>query len=656
VDYSRVETDFEKADEPRRDKYASVETDMDHVPGYGPERIGLGRAAVQGLAQGVADAAGTFAGSPVGLAGVPYRVGAAIASGDARALSSTAKARQIFESLMEPYLQKPGTENERTMQTVMRSAVMGVPAGVVGGGLLGATGAITGPLAGEAARRMGASQLGQIAANVAGGAAPGIVASGVARLPGGSRVARGVSDQFRRETAERAVAQTLRRSVDDADTAVSVLDAEARGLAGPGRPSTAQALMDDAPGVLSLEASTARDLPGLNARLAQQRSASAQEIAAEASRSFPGQPGVVQESFGRLRDASRAAYKAAYDAIDDAAVGPVPLARVKAAAQASVEGAGRYGQRGVPALARKVLNDADDVSFAELQKLRAAINDRLKTVSPAVKSGAGTASAAEEANLLRMKGAVDETFRGLEDAGGAAAAQLSRANRQYAQYQETYGRAHKTIRNLMDREDPGDVVKRLVGSGTARPSDEARRLVRALSDDPDALEGMRRIWVQEAFGVDDLSNASGARAVKFLEQHERPSRILLGDDGYETARALADRVRKSTYGRTGTPGFSQGTGSANAPLSDHLESGAEALAAVVNPTGAAWNAVTRWMKDNATAEVQKQLLADALVDPKIARDMLRKVTPSNFREWTQRMDQHLRTSAARAGIVQGAKE
>ena len=62
------------------------------------------------------------------------------------------------------------------------------------------------------------------------------------------------------------------------------------------------------------------------------------------------------------------------------------------------------------------------------------------------------------------------------------------------------------------------------------------------------------------------------------------------------------------------------------------------------------------MKDNATAEVQKQLLADALVDPKIARDLLRKVTPSNFREWTQRMDQHLRTSAARAGIVQGAKE
>lgn len=662
MDYSSVETDFDKPAQPKQSKYASVPTEMDTLPSIGGGSIGLGRAAAQGLVRGGLDLGMAVADSTA--VGIPLRAAAAFIGRSPAAVTSTAKAKQIFESLMEPYLRKPGTEGERTAETLTRSAVTGIPIGLAGGGALGAVGAITGPLAGEIARRTGNSYevagvpVGEIAANAVGGMAPGAVVSAAARLPGGARIARGVSEQFRRETAERAVAQTLKRSVDNADEAAAVLDREARGLAGAGRPSTAQALMDDAPGVLSLEASTARDVPGLNTRLAQQRALSADEIASEAARAFPGRPGAVQEGFSRLRDASKEGYQAAYAAIDDAAVGPVSLGRVKGAAREIIDGAGQFGARGVPALARRVLNAGDDVSFAELQKLRAAINDRLKTVSPAVRSGAGTASPAEEAALMRLKASVDDTFRSLEGSGSDAAKQLAAANSRYARYQETYGRAHKTIRNLMDREDPGDVVKRLVGSGTARPSDEARRLVRALSDDPDALEGMRRVWMQEAFGVDDLSNASGARAVKFLQEHERPSRILLGDDGYETAKALADRVRKTTYGRAGTPGFSQGTGSANAALSDHLDAGAEALTAVVNtgPTGAAWNAVVKWMRDNATAEAQKQLLADALVDPKIARDLLRKVTPSNFREWTQRMDQHLRTSAARAGITTGAQE
>lgn len=663
---------------PPPQKPAGRSISLEDAYALGPEPIGLGRAGVQGLARGVSDLGAAVAGSAIGW---PSRLVAGGPLTDPRErrialMDGGAMARRVFESLITPYLAKPGTENERTFETVARSATVGVPMSIATGGGAQILGAVTGPLAAEVARRTGHSHpvniggaeipVGEIVANIAGGAAPQSIGTAITAAPGkvgavASRVERGLNPAARQEAALFGAGGTLRAAGIDPDDARTMarLGDEAIGAAGPGRASTAQALMDDAPNTLVLEGSVAKHSGTLGTRLQRLREQSGAELRNAGDMAFSGTPAAAKTGLVALRDAAKAEASALYDAIDDAAVGSVSLSRVKDAAESIVADAGSFGRRTVPSVVRDVLKEPGNVTtFGKLRELRVAVNDRLKTVSTAVARGAG-GSAQEQRHLQRLKASVDETFNALEGAGGTAAEQLRAANAAYARYSETYSRAHPTIRKLIDNEEPGDAIRALTGKGTARPSDEARRLVRALEGDPDAMEGLRRVFVEEAFGG-QVGDGPAAKAIKFFADHEKPARIILGDDGYETARLLADRLRKTTYGRVGTPGFSQSTGSIFGPASESLEQGVGVVEAILSPTGAATNAAARaaaeWMRDKATQRVQLQLLEDALVDTKVAKDILEKTRPENIVSWQRRMEKHLRRSAARSAATTAVQE
>jgi len=547
------------------------------------------------------------------------------------------------------------------------------------GGMGGLASSIIGSIAAESAKEAGLPGWAQIVAGVAGSASPGALGAIAPRIPGVAavtgRVGRGLSPTMRADAARMGAAQTLRGNVGNVPQAADALARESHGLNGPGLASTAQTLRREAPGMIGLEGGLVKtSSAGLGERLAARRAENASQIDDAYGAALRGDPAAVRPGLTSRIAASKKDYQKLYDAIDDASVGPVSLAGVKAEAKAIADEAGQYGAKTVPRLA-KLVAEADDVtSFTDLRRLRTALTDETRSLRASVKMGG---SAEELRNASRLLSKVDDEIDALGSAGTPAAGQLRTANAAYREHQALYSRAHPTVRKLLDNEDPGDAIAALLSRGTARPAEDARRLVAGLKGDADSIEGLRRLTADElvwrasgraarAEGAVSPSSVSGANLGGALTENEPALRVIFGDEQFDLLRRLAARIDATTYGRAGTPGFYMSTGSALKSAEQQGAAGADAVAdalgAIMSPAGAvrrkAAEKAREWLADKATLDQQRRLLEDAMVDPKVARDLLLDVTPERFTAWQARMKQHIEASGVRAGITmpRGEKE
>jgi len=312
------------------------------------------------------------------------------------------------------------------------------------------------------------------------------------------------------------------------------------------------------------------------------------------------------------------------------------------------------------------------VSFSELRRWRTAITDEARDLRRAVNTGG---SSARLRNVERLRESVDEIIDGLEASGTPAATQLREANAAFRAHQSIYSRAHPSVRKLLDNEDAADALVPILNRSSERPVEDARRLVAGLGDDAEALDGLRRLTADEilwrsmgrsakSHGVAAPSSASGTSLGVQLVENEGPLRVLFGDEQYTLLRRLAERIDTTTYGRGGTSGFSMSTGSAFKDADAQAMAGAEAaadmLGAVMRPGSTVRQKVMEkareWLMDSATAAEQRRLLEDAMVDPKVARDLLLDVTPERFVAWQARMKEHINRSTARSGLTQRTTE
>ena len=641
---------------------------------------GIGRSLLQGIAQtpgGVARMGETFLDYAL-----PQRAVVRAVGGTPEPMSRIV-SEGIDEKMEQPFIAATGrgfVEPQTTEEGYAAAAGRGLGgfATMPLGGIGGVISSLMGAVAGEAAKNAGLPWYGQMLAGIVGSASPSVAGIVAPRVPGVAavtgRVGRAMSPQMRRDAVNLGAANTLRGNVGNVSRAAQALDDEARGLGGPGLASTAQALRTEAPGLVGLEGGLARtSTAGFGERLAARRESSARQIDEAYNVALRGNPGAVRGSFtARLAD-SRANYRRLYGEIDDASVGAVPLTRVKAMAQTIVDDAGAYGVKSVPALARRVIAADDVTTFADLRRLRTALGDEARSLEKSVNLGG---SAEKLRNVSRLRDAVDETIDALGESGVPAAQQLRAANAAFREHQQLYSRAHPTVKKLLENEDPGDAIMSILGRTTKRPAEEARRLVAGLGDDADALEGLRRLTADElvwrasgkaskAGGPVSPSSVSGIGLGASLTQSEPALRVIMGDEQFDLLRRLAARIDTTTYGRAGTPGFYMSTGSALKSAEQQGAAGAEAaaetLGAIMNPMGKARQAMAKkaheWLLDKTTMAQQRQLLEDAMVDPKIARDLLLDVTPERFAAWQERMRAHVARSGARAGATQpGSRE
>lgn len=670
MDYSKIGTAEDDARSAPAPKYVGVKTDADRPIGDGSEQSpGLVRSFLQGVAEAPGGMARTL---DAGSRWIGERTGLEPGGGFGML------ADALDEKLQQPFIAATGrgfvhpqTPGEEHAAAIGRG--LGTFATYPAGGVSGLVSSLMGAIAGEAAKEAGLPWYGQLLAGIAGSASPSVLGMAVPRLPGvpavTGRVGRAMSSRMREDAVRLGAASTLRGNVGDVTRGAHLLDAEALGVNGPGLASTAQVLRTEAPGLVGLEGGLVKtSTAGLGERLAARRAASARQIDDAYAQALPGSPGTVAGGFRAALARSRDRYHSLYAGIDDASVGPVAMADIKQEAQDIASRFAAHGRDKIPARAQELLDAPDTYTFSQLRDLRTSLTDDVRSARATVQREGKNAQLL--ANTERLLSRVDDAIDGLEASGVPAAGQLRAANAAYREHQDIFGRAHPTVRKLLDAEDPSDAIAKILGRGVERPAEEARRLVRGLSADPDSLEGLRRMTADEllwgasgnaakAGGVSP-SAVSGARLGARLTENEPALRVLMGDDQYDMLRRLAARIDTTTYGRAGTPGYYLSTGSALKDAEQQATAGAETAAemmgAILNPAGALAKKGAKmaheWLMDKATLAQQRQLLEDAMVDPKIARDLLLDVTPERFSAWKERMNANLSRSAARAGMSQ----
>lgn len=616
-----------------------------------PEPIGLGRAAVQGGIRGAVDMAAGLAGSPVGA---PLRLAAAAIGRDPSVLAdpSTAgqRARQIFEKIAAPYLAPTGTVGEAIVSGGARGIVGALPTLGVGSAsaplTLAASGA--GGAVSEGATAAGldprvAAGLG-IATSIGISTAPttlGAVARGRA-LPGLDRG---------RESAEIAAAAQLRGAIgkDAVDDAVALLDDEIALGSVPGQARTSQVLMDRAPGVVGLEGAQARRFPALQSAAARRLQQNEPAVNAAMDDIQVGAAGDLAPSWQAARDASAARVRAAYDAVDPSAVGAIQTAGLKAVASRMAAEAGDELRGKLPGEVAMIGRYGDAIDFPALQRLRTSLSDTARELSR-TKPGSADLRYAQQ-----LKAAVDDELGRLADAGVSAAPALKAAIGARAEHGRLYDIRHPSVKALEGNERASAVVDAIASGSTKRPTEEARRVLDAVGRGTDGHEGLKRLWMDNALGGRAIWNAKHENSIAWLRKNEAASREILGDEAHATAIRLLERARQLQYGHVGKRGSALGTGS-NLPDSDELADAATGVlgflikgkpgAAASVAAGKAWD----WLVTRTTSDQRAEILNEALLDPKRARELLTTVTPERLERWKRGMESNIgRQGVAAAG-------
>lgn len=582
----------------------------------------------------------------------------------------------------------PGNATERTVETVASNVGAAVPtmlfpagralAGSVPTQLSAATGA---GLASSAAREAGAGPLGEFGASLAGGVA-GAAVPAVAGVAG--RAVAGAAAPFTRAGREAIVTDTMLRASSDparagARTAAGLAD-DTRRLPGS-TPTTAQAARD--PGLAILEQGARQDaeMGGAFRAADAARNASRSGFLASQADNIPPEVrgATVRGAVQANERATLDAVSTVYQAIDPTGTAQFPTRQLQSAAGAAI---GRFGQGsgGAPA---ELLAIADDlraagnaVSWEFLQNLRARVGE----VS-------GIAASQGQNRLAGAMRLIGQAIDAAEDAGVQSGRfapwqrdlwRVARETRRQAG--ETFNRNAEGVAvvGAMLRTDrfgnpmiaDAEVARRvlsspqalrqvLTASGAARPVVE-RTLAGQFIEDL-----TRAGTVTSAFtdaGGNITRAISPAQVTRFLDANRETVNLLFpGARGTMLRRLAADMLETTAADASrGTRGSQTAMNLSVAALINRASNG------LIDPTSPTAQAIVglgpvlRWIY-SAPERATRDLLAQAMVDPRFGSALLSRATPEAIRRATgyiernfaERMRQAATDAAGRAAVRAG---
>jgi hypothetical protein len=609
--------------------------------------IGMGRAALRGAVQGVTD----LAEGALGFGGTR-----ALLDSIAR-YRGKQSARAVFETLMAPYMPpEPVTEDEITTERVVRSATTGIPMSLTGASAvpaaLGAVGSITGPLASEVVRRGGGGRVAQTVAGAVGGMGPGIAGGAMGAAMRGRSVP--LAGARSREAAELAAAADLRGAVGASavERATQRLREEVRaGASIPGHARTAQVLMDDAPGVVGLEAAVARRFPDIQSRAAARLDENQAAVNLAEDMMAGAGPDALVSGWRDARDIARAGVREAYERVDPSSVATVSAGRIKDAAQQIVEEAGEELASKLPSEVNLIARYGDEIDFSSLQRLRTSLSDTVRGLSR------DPGKATDLRFAQRLRASVDQTLDDLAQSGQGAAPALREAITRRAEFGRLFDQRHPAVRALEQNERATAVVDTIASGGTKRPVEEARRVIEAVGRDTQAHEGLKRMWLDRALGGQSLWDARSESSIQFLRKNAAASSVILGQEGHAAALRLIERVRNLRFGRVGTRGMALGTGSSIPESGELADSAGSALLALLRgrPGQAASVAAGKaydWLVRSTTPQMRSEILADALMDPQQAMNLLESARPERLEAFLASARSHVARQAARQAATE----
>lgn len=338
----------------------------------------------------------------------------------------------------------------------------------------------------------------------------------------------------------------------------------------------------------------------------------------------------------------------------------VPTRGLKQAAEEIRAGVGQAGAKNLPDELATVLEYGDNVPFSELQSLRS----ELLAVERAGRNPMATAKAARQgAHASRLRQSVEALIDDVAEnnqvtgqplkPGTAATIQrqegveaLREAHRGTRENREIFDPRSPLVREMSDPKEAAGIARALLRGG---PQD-ARRALSIFRSNDAAQDSVRRLVMDELIGPDILTEGAAKSAMKRLREKRQTAIALFGPEHVQNVERLLRKARTVRSGRAGTRGGSLGTGSntlasdAIAKLESAMESVGQrgqrgmiggAVEIVKKP------AMTR-LKEAFTHDREfSQVMAAAMVDPELARDLLRIPGPAAIPKWAERMNGHL---------------
>lgn len=639
-------------------------------PDLSGERPGLGRFAAQGAVRGAENLASLvdfmrsrFANEPADVPGFQRSV-------PLEALLSE-RVRGFGESRLGPRVEPEGFV-ERAVESGTAGAVETLPtlpaAFFPGGGLLAA-----GPraAAGTIARRAGADLAsgvaGETARSVAEREGLGGVGQGVASMAGSlgttgiaTRVGQAVLSPVRNRTARSLARQALGREVRDRRRAIRLLQQE---IDAPlfGRATTDQVLQGTDPGVVGIMKRTARSgLAGsdLRRRAAEIREFNTLAAAEEGRRAFPvGSPSNTTRAYQDLLRRTKDKVSRAYRGIGD--LDGIPTTKIKAAAAFVATDAGDELSNLLPKRALRIIEGyGDTVSLRSLQRLR-------RSVAASVRKAQRRGDSERIFYLNKLADSLESTFDEVAELGGAREINALRRARLIRSIEAERFDPRDPLNQVFDPqiEDMGRAFDKFLRTDKA-PTESLRRLRLTMGDDPEAWGGVQRLMRDRVFGedfdlllnvdADQLTRSGANRALKNLRKLSSEFDAVYGSGASRHAEDFIRRSRQLSKGVVGKVDEFAVTGSNVSSQPASLQQvGVVADIARGDWTGAARRAFQmvsgRLPKTIEEADV---LLAQAMVDPHLARGFLEELPAEAVDLWQRRARNFLSTPArSAAGAV-----
>lgn len=569
-------------------------------------------------------------------------------------------------------VQPPGTAGGRLLQAAGAGVTETIPflplVGLGGGGIAGAgrrgaldlLAGVSGETSRQGAEEFGLGPVGQTATSLVGALAPAGVASR----------ARQLLPVVRNRAARQVARDVLGREIPDRAEAMRLLQQE---IDAPlfGRATTDQVLQDMAPGTAGIMKRLARDsFAGADLR---REAFELRRLSARAAEEFgasgfgAGPPGAASAMYlDRLRRI-KSKVERAYRGVGD--LEGIPTHKLKAASAFVRQDAGDELESLLPKRSLRLIEGyGETTNLKNLQRLRR-------------QTGAEARKAMREGNseraffLNKIVDSIEETFDEVAEIGGATEINALRRAR--------------TIRAIQaERFDPKDPLNRVLGGefedmGKAfnrflnterRPVESLNRLRMTLGGNPDAWGGVQRLMRDRVFGEDfdlltdigneTLSRSGAGKALKNLQKLSREFDAVYGTGASENAEQFIRRAHKLSRGVVGKPEEFAVTGSNVAPSSQMNEQ-AEILADMARGSTLWWRDVAvkafRLVTGNnpRTLREADALLAQAMVDPKMAKAFLQELSPQQLERWQRRARAFLENPVRTAsGVfsVEGSEE
>lgn len=626
-----------------------------------------------------------------GLSGFPSAAVEAMNPGRAamRAFMPPEAGRRAFPTLSEVAtgaadvmgLPRPQTDEERMTSAVTQGVIGAVPTMGVGAGagafarganyLSQAVGGAAGGGASEAARQAGYGEGAQVAAGLVGGI------GGSAATQAGAAALRGIGgavSPFTQRGRETVVADTLLRSSDDPanlrtriEAGVNTPDARL-----PGSPATTATAARD-PRLLSMEASVRDSMPEVagplrdavtgRARVQEAAIASMDDgrIPAERGAALRGERARAGQAGSGLRGAEqarRAVVRRAYEAVDPDGTSRLPLASLRRAVGEETRTRWGPGAGEIPGPLRSLFSELVDGDEAEAARPWADMQ-RIRSRASAI---AGDAAADERvrASARHIRDAVDQAAQEAVAAGGFTAEQARRW-RTAAELRRRLGEdfdrdtsgANATGRILAqsDYGAPRMVDEQVANAALANVS-SLRQTLRASGGDAQVRQALQGQFIdrlmQSARGAAEVVDRTGtpqrtmsaAGFNRFWDQNRVIARELFGGQEYRRLELLArDFAEASIAANTGRTRNSQTA--QNLTVAGLI---ARTTNGLVDDNPFARSAfggpVLRWLYREPETAV-KELLGQALADPRLAAMLLTRANPSSMRRAANYIEQSM---------------